>query len=256
VGDVFKRYGEYYDLIYLDKDYEKECDFLEDAFKRYSSIPVRSIFDGGCGTGGHAMPLVRRGYEVLGVDTSEVMINRAQEKVRRAGLEIDFRVNDLGSLTLDRKFDAAICMFAVIGYFITNRDLERVIKNVRKVLKEGALFIFDVWNGLAVLRLLPQVRVKVIESEGRRVIRWVHPELDSFNHLCHDHYHLIVTEGKRLLDEVRETHTVRYFFPQEISHYLEESGFEVVEICPFLELGGKVDENVWNMACITRAKGG
>jgi len=256
VFDVFNRYGEYYDLIYVDKDYEKECDFLEDIFKEYSSIPVRSIFDGGCGTGGHAMPLVRRGYEVVGVDASKVMVGKAVEKAKRAGLEIDFRVADLCSLSLDRKFDAAICMFAVMDYFIANRDLEKVIGNVRKVLKEGALFIFDVWNGLAVLRILPEVRVKVVEDGGKRVIRWVHPELDSFNHLCRDRYHLIVTEGEKLVDEITETHTVRYFFPQEIGHYLEENGFEVVRICPFLNLGGKVDENVWNMACIARAKGG
>jgi len=253
---VFDRYGEYYDLIYRDKDYEKECDFVESIFKKYSSIPVSSIFEGGCGTGGHAIPLARRGYKVLGADLSEVMIESALQKAKKAKLKIDFRAGDLRSLNLDRKFDSAICMFAVMGYFTTNREVEKVIRNVRSVLKENALFIFDVWNGLAVLRVLPEVRVKIMESQGKRVIRWVHPELDSFNHLCKDHYHLIVTEEDKVVDEVMETHTVRYFFPQEISYYLEENGFEVVEICPFLDLGGKVDEKVWNMTCIAKVKKG
>ncbi len=253
MSKVFERYGEYYDLIYSDKDYEGECDFLESIFKKYSPIPIRSIFDGGCGTGGHTIPLNRRGYEVIGVDVSKTVIEKALEKAKKAGLKIDFRVVDLRSLTLERKFDAAICMFAVMNYFITNLELERVIKNLRAVLKEGALFIFDVWNGLAVLRILPEVRVKMTKDKGKRVIRWVHPELDSFNHLCRDRYHLVVTEGKKLVDEVTETHTIRYFFPQEIKHYLEGNDFEVIEICPFLQLGGKVDETVWNMACIARA---
>jgi SAM-dependent methyltransferase len=253
VSKVFDRYGEYYDLIYLDKDYEGECDFLESIFKKYSSIPIRSIFDGGCGTGGHTIPLTRRGYEVIGVDASETVIEKALEKARKAGLNIDFRVVDLRSLSLDKKFDAAICMFAVMDYFTTNPELEKVIRNLRAVLKEGALFIFDVWNGLAVLRILPEVRVKVMKDKVKRLIRWVYPELDSFNHLCRDRYHLIVTEGRKLVDEVIETHTVRYFFPQEIRHYLEENDFEVIEICPFLKLGGKVDETVWNIACIARA---
>ncbi len=252
---AFGKYGEYYDLLYLDKDYERECDFLESILKKYSSIPIKSIFDGGCGTGGHAIPLARRGYEIIGVDASEVMIGKAREKAKKARLEIDFHVADLCTLSLDRKFDAAICMFAVMDYFVANDELGKVMRNIRRVLKEGALFIFDVWNGLAVLRILPEVRVKVMEGGGKRVIRWVHPELDSFNHLCRDRYHLIVTEGEKLVDEVTETHTVRYFFPQEISHYLRESGFEVVELCPFLSLGGKVDENVWNMTCVARAKG-
>lgn len=253
---VFDNYGEYYDLLYLDKDYEKECDFLESIFKKYSPIPVKSVFDGGCGTGGHAIPLAKRGYEVVGVDASEVMIGKALEKVKKAGLKIDFYVADLRSLDLDRKFDAAICMFAVIGYFTTNHEVAKVMGNVRRMLKEGGLFIFDVWNGLAVLRLMPEVRVKVMEGgepPGMRVIRWVHPELDAFNHLCKDHYHLIVTKENKIVDEVIETHTVRYFFPQEISHYLEESGFEVIEICPFLDLSSKLDEMVWNMTCIAKA---
>lgn len=253
MSKVFERYGEYYDLIYSDKDYEGECDFLERIFKKYSSIPIRSIFDGGCGTGGHTIPLTRRGYEVIGVDASEIVIDKALEKARKARLNIDFHVDDLRSLSLDRKFDTAICMFAVVDYFTTNTELARVIKNLRAVLKEGALFIFDVWNGLAVLRILPEVRVKVMEDKKKRVIRWVHPELDAFNHLCKDRYHLIVTEGEKLVDEITETHTVRYFFPQEIRHYLEENDFEMIEICPFLQLGGKVDETVWNITCIARA---
>ncbi len=255
MAEVFQRYAEYYDLIYRDKDYEKECDFIEEIFKKHSSTPVRSIFEGGCGTGGHAIPLAKRGYEVVGVDASEVMLGKAREKAQRAGLAMDFRRADLGSLDLHRKFDAALCMFAVVGYLTGNQEVEKLIRGVRGILKKDALFVFDVWNGLAVLRMLPEVRVKAMEDGERKLIRWVHPELDSFHHLCRDHYRLMVTEKGRVVDEVAETHTVRFFFPQEISYYLERTGFEVVEICPFLSSGGGVDESVWNMTCIARAKG-
>jgi SAM-dependent methyltransferase len=255
LNKVFDKYGEYYDLLYQDKDYEKECDFLESIFRKHSIMPIKSIFDGGCGTGGHAIPLARRGYEVFGVDASKVMIGKAVEKANKHRLKVDFRLADLCSINLDKNFDATICMFAVMDYFTTNYELGMVIRNMRKVLKDDALFIFDVWNGLAVLRILPETRVKVVEGDGKKVIRWVHPELDSFNHLCHDHYQLIVTEDGRVVDEIAETHTIRYFFPQEITHYLEENGFQVLEICPFLDLGGKVDENVWNMTYIARSRG-
>lgn len=50
-----------YDLIYEDKDYEGECDFIGEIFQRFSSHPVETILDGGCGTGGHVIPLARRG---------------------------------------------------------------------------------------------------------------------------------------------------------------------------------------------------
>ena len=59
-----------------------------------------------------------------------------------------------------------------------------------------------------------------------------------------------------LIDEVEETHVSRFFFPQEVCHYLADAGFEVLKICPFLDLDGKVDENVWNITVVAQAKGG
>lgn len=253
---VFGRYGEYYDLIYHDKDYDGECDFLERVFQRYASGPVRSVFEGGCGTGGHALVLARRGYEVVGVDASEVMVGRAVEKAREAGVQADLSVADLRSYHSNARFDAVICMFAVLGYFESNTEVARVLVNLRRLLRDDGLLVFDVWNGLAVLRILPEARMKVVEEEGTRLVRWVQPELDTLNHLCRDTYTLLVTKEDRMLEEVSETHVVRYFFPQEVKYYLETSGFELLGIHPFLDLEGRVDEKVWNMCCIAKAKGG
>ena len=88
------------------------------------------------------------------------------------------------------------------------------------------------------------------------MIRIAEPELDAFNHICKVNYRLIVVGNDTIVDEVEETHAVRFYFPQEITHYLEDEGFEVLKICPFLDLNGKVDENVWNIAVIARAVGG
>lgn len=241
-----------YDLIYKDKDYEGECDFIEEIFEKFSSKPVKAVLDGGCGTGGHALPLAKRGYEVTGIDSSEVMIKAAREKAQKANVSLDFQTSDLRQFSLKRRFDACLCMFAVLGYITQTPDILKTIKNIKGHLNKESLFIFDVWNGLAVLRILPSVRVKVVEDEDRRIIRIAQPELDAFNHLCRVHYHLVITQNAALVGEFKETHTVRYFFPQEITHYLEESGFEVLKICPFLDLKGKVDENAWNITTIAR----
>lgn len=49
--DVFKDYATSYDSLYQDKDYEAECDFLEGIFREFN-VPVKTILDLGCGTGG------------------------------------------------------------------------------------------------------------------------------------------------------------------------------------------------------------
>jgi len=56
--------ADFYDLVYSDKDYEAECDLLEEIFRRYGAGPVQNLLDLGGGTGGHALPLAWRGYRV------------------------------------------------------------------------------------------------------------------------------------------------------------------------------------------------
>ena len=118
---VFGTYGEYYDIFYDDKDYEQECDFVQKIFKKYSSFPVKSILDAGCGTGGHSIPLAFRGYEVTGIDASPVMIKKARQKAKEAGVNPTFRSLDIRDFDLKKKFDACISMFAVLNY-LTETD--------------------------------------------------------------------------------------------------------------------------------------
>jgi len=249
----FGKYSRYYDLIYYDKDYSQECDFIEQILRSYSPKPVKTILDGGCGTGGHAILLANKGYEIIGIDASEAMIERAREKVEKLNLNLDFRVSDLCQFDLGIKFDACISMFATMSYITETENILRALTNIRRHIETDRLFIFDVWNGLAVLRQLPSVRTKIAEDKETKVIRIAQPELDAFNHLCRVHYHLLVTRDNSLIDDIEETHVIRYLFPQEITHYLKDSGFETLKICPFLNLNGRVDENTWNIAVIAKA---
>jgi SAM-dependent methyltransferase len=251
---VFRNYGEYYDTFYSDKAYEEECDFVDEILKRYSRRPVKRLLDAGCGTGGHALPLARRGYEVTGLDASGVMIRQARAKAEKARVSIAFHVLDIRDFSLGQPFDACTSLFAVFGYLTETADVLAAMGCVRRHLERGSVFTFDFWNGLAVLRELPSVRVKAVEKDGTRVIRTVHPELDAFHHLCRSNYHVLVTRGASVVDEFRETHTVRYFFPQEIAHYLEDAGFELLRLCPFLRLDGTVDEKEWNVTAVARVR--
>src|SRR5437763_2517392 len=124
-------YASAYDSMYVDKDYERECDVVEEAFRRFADGPVRSVLDLGAGTGNHALPLARRGYEVAGVDLSDEMVEIARGKARDAGVEVGFQQGDLRSVALARRFDAVLLMFAVLGYQRTNADVRAAFENAR-----------------------------------------------------------------------------------------------------------------------------
>lgn len=250
---AFQAYGKYYDIIYADKDYEKECDFLGKIFRNYSKIIPKTILDGGCGTGGHAISLAVRGYEVTGIDLSEEMINIAKEKASKSGVNIDFNVMDLRDLRLNKKFDACILMFAVIDYLTDDKGLLRALANVREHLREGSLLVFDFWYGPAVLNIFPTPKMKISKKGGVRVLRFAEPDINAFNHICHVNYYFMVTKENLIVYEGKEKHVVRFYFPEEIKRYLEESGFQVMRFCRFLDLNTQPSKETWNVTTIAQA---
>ena len=245
----FKNYAKYYDFIYQDKDYGREFNFIEEIFK--TTKKPKSILEIGCGTGNYTKILLERGYKVTAIDISGEMLEIAREKCSTKFLEGDIR-----TIKINDKFDCCLAMFAVMGYITKNRDIIKALINIRKHLKPNGVFIFDVWNGLTVMRILPEQRIKKVENDEVKIIRYTIPNLIAFEHICEVNYNLLILNKKKnTYHEINEKHMMRYYFPQEIIYYLEESGFEVINICPFLNLKGKVDENIWNMCVVAKAKG-
>jgi len=251
-------YADQYDLLYHDKDYEAECDLIESVFRNYAQGPVKTILDLGCGTGNHTLPLARRGYRVMGVDFSEQMLTRAREKA--AAIEIPvgcvaptFVQGDVRSADVGQPFDAVLMMFAVLGYLLTNDDVLGALRTVRRHLRPGGLFVCDVWYGPAVLAIRPSERVKVIPTADGKLIRAASGVLDTYRHLCEVRYHVWRITGDRVVSETEESHTMRYFFPQELTLLVGHSQLEMMEMSAFGEPGRVPDERTWNVMITARA---
>src|SRR5262249_4766932 len=140
----------------------------------------------GCGTGNHAFPVSARGYEVVGVERSPDMLAQARKRLSENGANgrLRFEEGDIRTVDLRRQFDAALMMFAVLGYQLENDDVLAALRNARRHLAPGGLFIFDVWYGPAVLRQRPSERLKVIPSETGKILRVASGALDTARHTC------------------------------------------------------------------------
>ncbi len=251
--DIFKKkYAEDYDYLYHDKDYEKECDFIEVVFAKYSGN-VKRVLDLGCGTGGHALILAKRGYYVVGVDRSEEMLEIAKRKAKDANLPVKFIQSDITDINLQEKFYAVISMFAVMSYQTTNSALSGACKVASNHLIPSGLFLFDCWNSPAVLTDKPIPCIKEVKlNDKEKIIRFIEPILNTMNHIVEVRFKAWKVKNGRLINETNESHFMRFLFPQEIKYFLETGGFERIEFCPFLELGKPLTEKDWNMAVITR----
>ena len=251
-----KEYANQYDTFYHDKDYEAECDLIEEVFRRYARKPVKSILDLGCGTGNHAIPLAKRGYKVTGVDRASEMITQAKAKIQSQTsppqLQPQFLEGDVRSLNLAQQFDVVIMMFAVLGYQLTNDAVSNTLRTVRRHLKRGGLFIFDVWYGPAVLAIRPGDKIRENPTAAGKVIRIASGELDVRHHLCEVNYRLLQIAENRIVSDSNETHSMRYFFPMEIEQMLTFNEMKLENLTAFPDLGKPPDETTWNVLGIGR----
>lgn len=243
-------YATHYDLMYGAKDYQAECDLLEELFARLALGRVHSILDLGCGTGNHAFPLAARGYQVTGVDQSEQMLQTARSKLRR-GSGPEFVHSEIQRLSLGRRFEAVLMMFAVMGYLDGEPDLRDGLRTVREHLAPGGLFIADFWYGPAVTAIGPSVRTLELDTPDGRLLRTATPTLDTAHHRCTVHYQLSDAEG---VLQAEETHSMRYFFPDELQTRLDEAQLDLLALLPFPALDGTPDENTWNALLCARGR--
>ena len=246
-------YSDAYDLLYSDKDYKAECDVIETLFHRYSKIPVSTILDLGCGTGSHAFALSSRGYDVVGIDRSEGMLAVAQQRLSNEKGKVRFQQGDIRTIDPGQQFDAALIMFAVLGYQVENNDVLSALQTARRNLKPGGLLLFDIWYGPAVLRERPSDRVKVIPTKTGKILRVASGGLDVAHHTCDVRFRLWKLVEGQVVTEIEETHRMRYFFPLELSLFLSCSGFHLIRLGAFTDFDRDPDESTWSAMVVAQA---
>lgn len=248
-------YANQYDLLYSEKNYRAECDIVEEAFRRHASQKPVSIIDVGCGTGAHALEFASRGYRVTGVDLSQSMLDRAIEKAASLPSERRpvFRQGNACDFDTTHRYDAAIMMFAVVGYLTSNAEVLAGLRNIRRHLVPGAPFVCDFWYGPSVLSVRPADRVRVLPTPEGQVIRAASTTLDIARHTADVTFKLWSLQGAKLLGETTETHRMRYFFPQEFAMVLAHSGFEQVGMSAFPSLDEPLGDDSWNALVVAKA---
>lgn len=137
-------YPEYCDIAY-NWYRTDECDFIEEAIRRYSDIRAGSILDIACGSGIHLREFAKRGYEVLGLDASKEMVEFAVRKAASECLNIKCVRSDMRRFELGRKFECAICMLDSFRYLLTDEDILSHIESVAFSLSPGGLYMLDLW---------------------------------------------------------------------------------------------------------------
>lgn len=249
----FKQYSVYYDLLYSDKNYQAEAEYVASQL-RSANPHVRNILELGSGTGRHGRLLAGMGFDVQGVERSSEMAAIALSGPGGAlgAGAFTCAVGDLRLIRLGRTFDAVISLFHVISYQITDEDLDAAFETAAEHLSLGGEFLFDVWHGPAVVAMKPSVRTKEAAKGRYRVKRVANPEWDTMEKTVKVLYSLDCEDnesGERA--RFQEEHVMRYLFPEEIEHFASKAGFTLIKTEEFLT-GRPPSASTWGVAYLLR----
>lgn len=240
---VFSDYAAYYDLLYADKDYGSEVDYIHQLISQYSNKQPRTLLDIGCGTGKHAELLSQKGLTVHGVDQSQDMISIANEKTNES---LSFGCGDFANFVVDKQFDIVTSLFHVLNYITDTNELSKSIANVKKHLQANGLFIFDFWYGPAVLTDRPHQRYRLFENNVLAVHRFVSPEMHANKNTVDVNYSMIIEPAKEdAVYRVQEKHTMRYFFLPEIEELLLRNDFVIRHCSKWMESDTELSYDTW-----------
>ncbi len=168
-GSIADRYDDFVADVAM-ADVERKV--LSECFPVLEKVGSQSIIDLGCGTGRTAIPLSRRGYDVLAVDLSQPMLvqlaskikamsadgsnpssGQAGDRVPENGTICPLRANlvQLDALTDDR-VDHAVCLFSTLGMIAGREHRRQMLRHVHRTVRPGGTFLLHVHHRWAALR--------------------------------------------------------------------------------------------------------
>lgn len=212
-------YHEMYQHVF---DYDKEFDFY-DALLRANSC--NKILEVGCGSGMLARRFIKNGYDYLGLDLYNEMLEIARSEVRQNV----FIQSDMRSISFDNQFDCVLITGRSLAYVIDNRGIMDTFAGIHKSLKNNGLLVFDVFEANAIFNNINDFE-QTIEHNDKKIRRISKLKRNLETGWTYDWQAKYIIEQDGQTTEFDDLTTLRAFTKDEILLFLKLSGFKVKEM--------------------------
>lgn len=154
-----------YDRI-IEAPFVQRCDFIVSVSNDYDIKPGARILDAGCGTGGYAIELAKRGFNVHGVDLSSSQIVEANKKSEGKNLSVNFEVGDFLDLADKCKYDLILCR-GVLNDLIDDNSRQNALNVFAQALTKTGVLLFDVrhWGRSADAKARSPIKARNFQTE-------------------------------------------------------------------------------------------
>lgn len=137
-------FGNDYLLVYKHRDMQGAYHEVKKMIDWLGLQQGSEVLDLCCGMGRHSMALADFGYQVTGVDLSEVLLSEAVKLDQQK--RVSWLRGDMREVPLQHEFDAVVNLFTSFGYFDDDKQNEQVFHEINRLLKKGGRFIVDFLN--------------------------------------------------------------------------------------------------------------
>lgn len=223
---MYDDFASVYDTLMDDYDYDAWSAHYIELMQLGGKMPAR-IAECACGTGSLSVRFAQEGIHVTGVDLSNAMLRRAEEKARREGVLAAFVRQDMRRLALTRRVDAVLATCDGVNYLTGEQDVKAFFAAAYAALKPGGMLCFDC-SSRHKLETTMGDSFFGEERDGIAIL-WKN-RLNRQSHVLDMDVTFFVREEDGRYRRFREQHRQRAHSSEEIIRWLEASGFEVAGV--------------------------
>ena len=221
--EAYSSFAEVYDLFMDNVPYEEWSVYLQQLLKE-NGVEDGLVLDLGCGTGTLTELLAAQGYDMIGVDASEEMLQAAMEKRTRSGQDILYLLQDMREFELYGTVRAVVSICDSINYILEYEDLVRVFTLVNNYLDPGGVFIFDLNTVYKYQNILGDNTFAEDREESSFIWDNFYDEDDQVNEYD---LTLFIREENGLYRKYTETHYQKAYELTTVRRALKEAGMEL-----------------------------
>lgn len=237
--DIYQDFAEVYDRFMDDVPYEQWGERIDGLIRKYGvSKPERDaegllesernlVVDLGCGTGTLTELLYAKGYDMIGVDASEAMLNAAVEKKEKSGSEILYLQQDMRDLELYSTVGTIVSVCDSVNYILEEDELLDMFSLVNNYLYPGGIFLFDFNTDYKYREVIGNSTIAETKEDCSFIWNNFYDAEEEINE-----YDLtvFVREENGLFRRFEETHYQRGYSVEQMRRLIEQAGMSVVEV--------------------------
>lgn len=222
--EAYTGFAAVYDTFMDNIPYEEWCEYLTGLLKTYG-VNDGLVLDLGCGTGSLTELLADRGYDMIGVDYSEEMLELAMEKKYESGKDILYLCQDMREFELYGTVAAVVSICDCMNYITEPEDLVTVFELVNNYLDPGGVFIFDLNTEYKYREVMGDCTIAEDREDSSFIWENQYEPEEKIN--IYD-LSIFVREEEDLYRKFHETHYQRAYSLEEVKDALKEAGMEFV----------------------------